>query len=256
MKASKLRTLRREISRAGWGRDWNLFRSLALGLVPDFVSNLLGGGDLVPPWVDGGFARRINLSDLVKENMPSKTYKSRYLRTQHHLAELRGRSAWVQWTNQAAPQHQVEMRHPFYDRRLVEFLLRIPPGQKLGRGATKSILRVAMRDILPESILFRGGKANFIPLFDCGLGDREMDRFRDMIGSGWLGKLGYIDSAGLLKSLQSYDRVGKRRKTFLFIAAVLEEWLGETIEGNGGDSSPLIAKQAQPSLLEKGGERE
>jgi asparagine synthase (glutamine-hydrolysing) len=55
----------------------------------------------------------------------------------------------------------VEMRVPFVDYRIVEFLARLPPEAKLGGGWTKLILREAMRDHLPEQITFRKDKKGF-----------------------------------------------------------------------------------------------
>jgi asparagine synthase (glutamine-hydrolysing) len=55
----------------------------------------------------------------------------------------------------------VEMRVPFVDYRIVEFLARMPPEAKLGSGWTKLILREAMRGHLPEQITFRKDKKGF-----------------------------------------------------------------------------------------------
>lgn len=54
----------------------------------------------------------------------------------------------------------IEPRHPFYDRRLIEFCVNLPPGQRLYRGWTRSIFRFAMEGILPPDVQWRTGKAN------------------------------------------------------------------------------------------------
>jgi asparagine synthase (glutamine-hydrolysing) len=54
----------------------------------------------------------------------------------------------------------IEQRHPFYDRRLVEFCINLPPGQRLYKGWTRSIFRFAMQDILPPDVQWRTNKAN------------------------------------------------------------------------------------------------
>ena len=46
----------------------------------------------------------------------------------------------------------VELRHPYRDRRLVEFMLAIPASQLYRRGRYKYMLRNAMRTILPDQI--------------------------------------------------------------------------------------------------------
>ncbi|MEO8392257.1 MAG: lasso peptide isopeptide bond-forming cyclase, partial [Chloroflexota bacterium] len=57
----------------------------------------------------------------------------------------------------------VEVRHPFCDRRVVEFCLALPSNQHLRNGWSRYILRQAMQDILPDSIRWRGGKTDFAP---------------------------------------------------------------------------------------------
>lgn len=57
----------------------------------------------------------------------------------------------------------VELRHPFYDRRVVELLLAIPSEQRASRTEVKSVLRRALRDVLPETVRTRQDAADFTP---------------------------------------------------------------------------------------------
>lgn len=52
----------------------------------------------------------------------------------------------------------VEARHPFADKRLVEFCLALPAEQKLRHGWTRYIMREGLDPVLPEAIRQRGGK--------------------------------------------------------------------------------------------------
>ncbi len=63
----------------------------------------------------------------------------------------------------------VEARHPFFDRRLVEFCLSLPPGQRLQNGWTRSILRRAMNGILPPEVQWRKSKSNLSAGVTLGL---------------------------------------------------------------------------------------
>ena len=63
-------------------------------------------------------------------------------------------------SNKAAAAYNIECRHPFYDRRLVEFCLALPPEQKIHHGWPRWILRNAMKNFLPEEIRWRMGKSN------------------------------------------------------------------------------------------------
>jgi asparagine synthase (glutamine-hydrolysing) len=55
----------------------------------------------------------------------------------------------------------IESRHPFFDKRLVEFCLALPPEQKLSQGWTRYVFRRAMASVLPEEVCWRTSKADF-----------------------------------------------------------------------------------------------
>lgn len=57
--------------------------------------------------------------------------------------------------DRASMMNGVEIRMPFMDYRIVEFLFSLPPEFKFGRGMTKLLLREAMRDELPQEIVKR-----------------------------------------------------------------------------------------------------
>lgn len=61
----------------------------------------------------------------------------------------------------AEASYGIEFRHPFYDTRLIEFALSLPPEYKLRNGLIKAVLREAMKDLLPEKIYAREDKAEF-----------------------------------------------------------------------------------------------
>ena len=54
--------------------------------------------------------------------------------------------------DRAAMQHGVEIRMPFMDYRLVNFVFSLPMQYKVGHGFTKRIMRDAMKDILPTKV--------------------------------------------------------------------------------------------------------
>jgi len=56
----------------------------------------------------------------------------------------------------------IEARLPFLDYRLVEFLLRLPPEQKISKGITKVVYRQALNGYLPHSIITRNDKMGFV----------------------------------------------------------------------------------------------
>lgn len=54
----------------------------------------------------------------------------------------------------------IERRHPFLDRRLVEFCLALPARQKMRQGWTRWIARASLANILPPEVQWRAGKTN------------------------------------------------------------------------------------------------
>jgi asparagine synthase (glutamine-hydrolysing) len=71
-----------------------------------------------------------------------------------------------------ASRHALELRHPYRDRRLVEYMLSLPAHQLYNRGYFKYILRNAMQDILPDAILSRQGPTPLASLLERGM-ERE-----------------------------------------------------------------------------------
>ncbi len=239
LRALRLRRLLREfLALTPRGRR-SVLGQLATGLLPAEARDTLTGllGRALPPWISQPFAHKIGLRSLIKQSRIPSKYGKHYLQSQYELVENRGRSTWILWSNEAAPQHQVELRHPFFDQRLVEFLLRVPPEQKFHRGATKVILRRALKGVLPDSIRLRAGKTSFMPLFDRGMGERELHRFRQRLDSLHLARQGYVDPDRLQRALARYSRSDEYRKTLLFVTFVLEEWLNEMSNGSWGEAS-------------------
>jgi len=74
----------------------------------------------------------------------------------------------------------VEVRYPFWDKRLIEFCLSLPAEQKIRRGWTRMVMRRAMDGVLPRKIQWRKGKTDMAAAFKYGLlrfGRDHMDRF-------------------------------------------------------------------------------
>jgi asparagine synthase (glutamine-hydrolysing) len=73
----------------------------------------------------------------------------------------------------AAGAFEIEPRYPFFDRRLVELCVALPPGQRLHNGWTRSIFRRAMEGILPPEIQWRRGKGRLNVGVATNLRERE-----------------------------------------------------------------------------------
>jgi len=79
-----------------------------------------------------------------------------------------------------ASRHTLELRYPYRDQRLVEFMLALPAHQLYRHGLYRHILRNAMREFLPETIRARPGKTSWVSLFFRGM-EREKDVFKNCL---------------------------------------------------------------------------
>ncbi|MEM8676157.1 MAG: lasso peptide isopeptide bond-forming cyclase [Cyanobacteria bacterium P01_G01_bin.67] len=71
--------------------------------------------------------------------------------------------------DKAASAFGIEIRYPFWDKRLVEFCFSLPPEQKLAQGWSRVVMRRGMAGILPPEVQWRTSKMDFSPNFQHGL---------------------------------------------------------------------------------------
>jgi asparagine synthase (glutamine-hydrolysing) len=67
----------------------------------------------------------------------------------------------LRWEDKNAMAFSIETRVPFLDHNLVSYILSLPSELKIKNGITKWILRAALRDLVPTSILSRTDKIGF-----------------------------------------------------------------------------------------------
>ena len=101
----------------------------------------------------------------------------------------------------AEMRYGIEFRHPFFDRRLVEFMLSLPPHFKMRRGVFKYLLRQALDDVLPEPVLQRGDKARFNEVIRQQI---EAADFENCLTNAHIGRLGIVDQEDIDKLVHSY----------------------------------------------------
>jgi asparagine synthase (glutamine-hydrolysing) len=121
------------------------------------------------------FLRRTNLADrLFSEPDSGKRRFSSRAQAEIFSFVTDGAEAHIfEWNDRETAHAGIEMRYPFFDRRLAEFCLRIPEDQRRRGNVTKYVLRNAMRDRLPEQVRTKTMKAEFFELFETVLYDPE-----------------------------------------------------------------------------------
>lgn len=87
--------------------------------------------------------------------------------------------------------HQIQICHPFFDKRLIELCLFIPSSLKFYEGYGRGPLREAMRGLLPDEIRERKGKIDFGASMNQQLIDQTPD-YRSVIRENEALLAGYI----------------------------------------------------------------
>ena len=105
----------------------------------------------IPHWIDADFRLRFGLDARLRRESVKKSFPSR---VQRHLYEVLLFNSNITSTlgekDCLGSIFSAEYRYPFLDRRLVEFLIAIPEEQRWWMDRPKTILRRALRGILPE----------------------------------------------------------------------------------------------------------
>lgn len=172
-------------ARAYWSWIWSyklkarFDHSPALRPLRPFVDRLNRGTPTpqIETWVEvvnPDFATRVNLEERRRSLGNAVVSTER----QMHFARLTdiGETVTLEALGRAAAARGVEVRFPFFDRRLVEYCLALPPEQKIRHGWTRWVMRGAMEGILPHEIQWRRAKTVASAGFEHGL--RMFDRAR------------------------------------------------------------------------------
>lgn len=117
----------------------------------------------------------------------------------------------------------MELIQPYYDRRLVEFVLSVP-AYVLGRpGSFRHLHRESMSGLLPDEVRLRRRRTTFAPLIHKGI-ERERLAIRELMNNPLVVKWGYIRRDWLETMLESNYQPSSEW-ALLFYSIFLELWL-------------------------------
>jgi asparagine synthase (glutamine-hydrolysing) len=117
-----------------------------------------------------------------------------------------------------------EKTYPFLHRPLVEFLMNVPIGQKLRPDETRSLMRRALRDLLPRKILERRSKGTTGEALCRGLAN-EWPRIQPLLVESRLARRGYVNGKELVQALDRARHGMEFNISSLLQALALEVWL-------------------------------
>jgi asparagine synthase (glutamine-hydrolysing) len=138
----------------------------------------------------------------------------------------------------------IDARHPFTDRRLVEFCYALPPQQKVVDGWTRHVVRRALSGVIPEAIRLRGDKSqNSLAvtkgfLQDAGQIEGRLNRNSERLAD-------YVDITLLKQAFQRYRSNGNEEDELLiWQTATLAVWL----EQNASPCSQNLGRDLETQI--------
>lgn len=136
--------------------------------------------------------------------------------------------------DQAAAAFSLDHRHPYYDSRLVEFCLSVPPEMKLREGLDRWIQRRALQNIVPDEFRLRIPKSNWSDNFERSLLRTDSKIIRQFLSEpGALNK--FVDVSyvqGLYSRLQSTGRLRTGDGMRIWTSVSLGVWLRNCLKGD------------------------
>ena len=138
-----------------------------------------------PSWhaaVNENFLHQVDLRQRRKALGQALRQSQESQRAEHYYSLVRGVMPYtLEVMDKAAAAFGIDLRFPFWDRRLVEYCLSLPPEQKIHRGWTRMVMRRGLTGILPKAVQWRGGKSNLGPNFARGLRKFEKTKIESLL---------------------------------------------------------------------------
>jgi asparagine synthase (glutamine-hydrolysing) len=144
----------------------------------------------------------------------------------------------------------IDLRHPLFDIRLIDFFMRIPSSQKAQNRCDKVLIRRAMKHSFPAIVTQPRGPTparDFTKLLDRGRREHQRSRWEALLAEDFhLAQLGYVDQEALRDALARYVTGETSRVSALANTFRLEQWLRHAFSGGNGDASRAATTGAKP----------
>ena len=206
-------------------------------LAPDRLRQLwrVVRGRRDPSWgshaINAAFAHQVGLAERARELRDRKRASARTARESHWRGLMSPLLPYVlEIADKAAAGFSLEPRYPFFDWRLMEFCLALPPEQKLHQGWTRVVMRRAMNQILPETVRWRVGKSDLSPNFARRLWEQDGCLLDDVIVKDPEVIEDYVDVTALRDAYRRCASLPMAQSDALTVysAATLAIWLRQT----------------------------
>ena len=132
--------------------------------------------------------------------------------------------------------HSLEVRVPYLDRELVEYVERLPARFKVRNGTRKWIHRRVSEGLLPRTILRRKKRGFAVNVVDDWLGSAVAGRMEDMLLDRQSLMYAYLQPDAVERLLQEHRSRRNDHHKVLFSLVLLEQWLRQLM---GRSSRPV-----------------
>lgn len=174
------------------------------------------------------FARRMGIVERVDAFDRKQERPVRSAREAHGRAMQSGLIPYaLELADKAAAAFDVEPRYPFFDRRLMEFCLALPPEQKLREGWSRFVMRRAMDGLLPDRVRWRSSKASLAPNFKRRLLAQDRPVLDEVVFEHANIVEEYVDTAALRRAYERFvaDPTSESDALTVYSTVVLALWL-------------------------------
>jgi asparagine synthase (glutamine-hydrolysing) len=119
--------------------------------------------------------------------------------------------------------HSVEIRSPFLDYRLVEYVATVPGQVKIRYGVVKDILKKAVAYLLPEGIVERPKEGFVLPIFDWMV-DKLRDYSFDILSNKRVNLHHFFNREAVQEILKDYHAGKKSNATKVWNLMMFQVW--------------------------------
>jgi len=124
--------------------------------------------------------------------------------------------------------HSVEVRPPFLDHRLVQFVAGLPGSAKIKAGRVKHILKEAVSDLLPAELLARPKEGFIMPVNEWLIGSLK-DYVQSTLAPARLGRHGLFKADAVERMLAAHYSGAANRGNQIWNLLMLQLWWEEYV---------------------------
>lgn len=211
------------VKRGPWIRI--ALRSAAL-LLPAWNRAHISAEAQLPLWINRRFAERCRLSR--RQLGPVERF-GYWLPSRQETARTVIALGRKQGSNLNCTSGVVERRYPFLDQDFIEFVLAIPRDQVIRPGERRSLMRRALKGMVPDEVLARKTKGIVTrgPLVALANEWHQVDR---LLERSIMAQCGFVDQQKLREALASAKAGDAPQMLRLLSAVLLEAWLRDVAQ--------------------------